>query len=155
MKRRLFELQNYDTNTGEVTTVSKLTVENHNETFGMHRTTEGIDWVFKFTGAELQMLIVLLEVEDLKSNVVELSSLKRQHLITSFGISAKSFNRILRQLEDKNALTRMTHSDIILNPLFFHKGGTKEWKKKYSNYKECRLNKFSVQETSTHHISIV
>lgn len=123
------------------------------ETFGMHRTAKningGIDWVFNFTGNELQMLMVLLAIENPKNDLVEISILKKEHLLKSFNFSKQMFNRILASLENKEALIRITNSDIMLNPAYFYQGGTKNWKIKYENFLYCKDTKVKKKEALT------
>jgi len=141
--RKIFEKQTVDFATGEVKSIQSLVNFKHNETFGMHRTTEGIDWVFGFTGNELQMLMVLLAIENPKNDLVEISMLKKEHLLKSFNFSKQMFNRILSSLEKKGALIRITNTDIMLNPSYFYQGGTVNWKVKYENFNYCKDKKFS------------
>lgn len=113
----------------------------NNESFGMHRTTEGIDWIFTFTGNELQMLMVLLEIEDLKTGIVSLSPLTREHICSKFKMKSRMLRTIVLELEKKNGLKKLTQSDFILNPQLFYKGGTKVFKAKLRTYLDVNINK--------------
>ncbi len=117
---------------------------NDNETFGMHRTTEGVDWVFQFTGIELQMMIVLLEIEDLKTGIVSLTPLMKQHISSKFEKTGRYMREIIASLESKNALYKITTQDIILNPIFMYKGGTKVFKTKLNTYNSYKNKPSSI-----------
>lgn len=138
-KRQVFERQVVDSITGEVASEEVHWRSDNNETFGMHRTTEGSDWVFDFTGNELKMLIVLLEIEDLKTGIVPLSRLTRTHLVEKFGKSDRYVRGILSALEGKNGLIKLSRTDILLNPSYFYQGGTKMFNRKLEFYIKERL----------------
>jgi len=135
-KRKIFEKQIVDLETGEVVSEERHYKEDNNETFGMHRTTEGINWIFDFTGNELQMLIVLLELEDNNTGIISLSPLKRKHLSNSFKKTDRYIREIITSLEKKKGLYKLSISDILLNPSLFYKGGTKIFKEKYKKWVE-------------------
>jgi Firmicute plasmid replication protein (RepL) len=134
MKRTLFESQTVDMSTGEIIKTSKIVADNNNETFGMHRTTEGIEWVYKFKGNELQCLLTFSHLEDFKTGVVSLSPLRRKEVAKALEISVQSLSRVIKQLENKDALHRITDGDLILNPLYFYKGKSSKWGEKYRTY---------------------
>ena len=133
-KRKVFEKQILDVATGEIYSEEVHYTSNNNETFGMHRTTEGVDWIFEFTGIELQMMVVLLEIEDLKTGIVSLTPLMKSHLVDKFDKSSRYIREIIASLEHKDALFKITTQDIILNPMYMYKGGTKVFKTKLNNY---------------------
>ena len=133
-KRKVFERQILDVNTGELHSEEVHYRYDNTETYGMHRTTSGLGWIKDFSGNEMKMLMLLLELEDIKSGVVSYSRLSREHLISFFGKSERHIASIIAALEAKKALVRLTQTDIVINPLFFYKGGTKNFKKRYSFY---------------------
>lgn len=140
--KKVFESQIIDEH-GVVKSIRTVKVYKNEETFGLHRTTEGIDWIFNFTGNELQMLIVLLNLENLKSGTVEVGKLKKDHLIKLFGFSKEMFNRILRNLEKKEAVIKLSPSEFILNPSYFYQGGTASWKDKNEYFNRCLQEKIT------------
>lgn len=143
-KRKVFEKQIVDISTGEIYSEEVHYSSNDNETFGMHRTTEGVDWVFQFTGIELQMMIVLLEIEDLKTGIVSLTPLMKQHISSKFEKTGRYMREIIASLESKNALYKITTQDIILNPIFMYKGGTKVFKTKLNTYNSYKTKPSSI-----------
>jgi hypothetical protein len=130
-KRKIFEKQIVDFSTGEIHSEEIHYSKNNEETFGMHRTTEGVDWIFQFTGVELQMMIILLEIEDLKSGLVSLTPLMKKHIAEKFNKTDRYIREVISSLETKKALVKITTQDIILNPSYFYKGGTRQFKTKY------------------------
>jgi len=146
-KRKIFEKQIVDFNTGEVTSEESHYTKDNSETFGMHRTTEGVDWIFQFTGNEIQMLVILLELEDNKTGIVSLSHLKKQHLLNKFQKTERYLRSILTSLEGKKALLKLSVNDILLNPTYFYKGGTKIFKAKLNKWKD--LNGITEIEPNT------
>lgn len=134
MKRKVFEKQIVDLQSGEVVSEEIHYHSNNAETFGMHRTTEGVDWIFKFTGIEFQMMIVLLEIEDLKTGLISLTPLIREHVCSKFDKSDRYVREIIKSLVDKDAVVKITSQDLMLNPSYMYKGGTKIFKQKYQTY---------------------
>ena len=123
-KRKIFEQQIVDLDSGEVTKITTTSIVKNNETFGMYRTTTGVEWVLDFSGKELQLLMVLLNYEDLKSRIVPLSALTRKTITEMFNISPSTLSHLIKQMEDKKHLLRLTKTDILLNPSFFYKGSS-------------------------------
>lgn len=146
--RKVFEKQIVDLTTGEVVSEEVHYRHNSNETFGMHRTTEGVDWIFKFTGIELHMLVVLLEIETLNTGMVNLTPLVKKHLANKFEKSSRYIREVIASLESKDALVRVTGQDIVLNPSYFYKGGTKTFKNKMLMYSKFKSEKFTQDEQS-------
>lgn len=140
-KFKVFEKQIYDSETGEAFIEEQHYRYDNNESFGMHRTTEGIDWIFTFTGNELQMLMVLLEIEDNKTGIVSLSPLVRDHICFKFKMKSRMLRSIILELEKKNGLLKLSQSDFLLNPQLFYKGGTKVFKSKLETYNKAKNEK--------------
>jgi DNA-binding MarR family transcriptional regulator len=126
MAARLFESQTIDMATGEVMSITTVTVRKLNERFTMCRTTQGLDWLKKFTNKELQMIMVLNEMENLQSKTVSLTPLIRKEIQEFFGISKTTLSGMLTAMEAKEFLVRLSNSDILLNPSYFYKGESKD-----------------------------
>jgi DNA-binding MarR family transcriptional regulator len=144
MARKIFEQQIVDRTTGEVFTTTTVKVDRDIETYGMHRTTEGLDWVFDFTAAEFQMMMILSNLENPKSNIIQFTELSRKHLAEKFKATRRHISRIIHQLVDKDVLVKLTTDDYFMNPLYFYCGGTKSWKgrtERYQLYKKQMLDK--------------
>ena len=133
-KRVIFESQIIDCETGEVKSVTTTSVIK-TETFGMHRSTEGIEWVIEFQGREIQMLMVLNHFENIKSKIVNLSPLLRKELMDKFKITKSTLSTLFKQMEDKKQLLRLTSNDILLNPSYFYKGSSSDLRLRIDQFK--------------------
>ena len=125
-KRRLFESKTLDMTTGEIVSITTVTVQKQTERFIMCRTTETLSWIKEFTGKELQMLMVLNHMENLQTKTVTLTPITRKEIQEFFGIGKSTLSGIFSQMEDKRFLLKLSNSDILLNPGFFYKGESKD-----------------------------
>lgn len=132
-KRVIFESQIIDCETGEVKSVTTTSIVK-TETFGMHRTTEGVEWVVEFQGKELQMLIVLNHFENVKTKIVNLSPLVRKELLSIFKITKSTLSNLFKNMENKRQLLRLTSNDILLNPSYFYKGSSADIKSRIEEF---------------------
>ena len=98
-------------------------------------------WIMLFTGNEVQLLILLLAFEDERTETVILTVNIRKRLAQLFGKSYRYVQRIIQQLEAKGALIRLSQDDLFLNPMYFYKGGTKNWKARNERYLEFNKKK--------------
>ena len=134
MTKTIFESQTVDFDTGEVKSVTSVTKRTDHETFGFHRTTEGIDWIYDFTGREIQVMITLLQYENLKTGIISFGAVARDYILDRMGLSLSQFNKTLKTLIDKNSIIKLSITEFIVNPKFFYQGGTARWKAKYDFY---------------------
>ena len=111
------------------------------EAFGMHRTTEGVSWILNFTGIEIHMLVVLTELENTATDMVSLTPLVKKHLADKFDKTPRYIREVIASLEAKDALIRVTTQDLVLNPSYFYKGGTKTFKNKMLMYSKFKSEK--------------
>lgn len=132
---KIFEQQTVDLTTGEVTSITSVSVRKNEETFGMHRSTEGVDWILQFKGIELHMIVFLLELENIKTGIITVGKLQRDDILRKFGITLNYYNKVLGRLIEHKALVKLSPNDYLLNPCYFYKGGTKDWKIKYEFFK--------------------
>ena len=112
--------------TGEIVSITTVTVQKQTERFIMCRTTETLSWIKEFTGKELQMLMVLNHMENLQTKTVTLTPITRKEIQEFFGIGKSTLSGIFSQMEDKRFLLKLSNSDILLNPGFFYKGESKD-----------------------------
>ena len=126
MKRKIFEKQIIDMETGEITSVTTVTASKFAESFSMCRTTSGIEWLFELTGNEIKTLIFLLELEREKTKKVVFGANDRKDLAEILGCSLASVSRVLKHLEDKGYLIRLNNQELVLNPKGFYKGSSKD-----------------------------
>ena len=133
-KRRIFESKTLDMATGEVVSITTVTVQKQSERFIMCRTTDTLAWVKEFTGKELQMLMVLNHMENLQTRTVTLTPLTRKEIQEFFGIGKSTLSGMLTQMEDKRFLLRLSNSDLLLNPGFFYKGESRDVLKRMQEF---------------------
>lgn len=126
MKKKIFEKQIIDYETGEVTSVTTVTASKFSESFSMCRTTSGIEWVGELTGNEIKTLIFLLEIESEKQKLVTLGPTNRKDLAEFLKVGINRVSKIIKALEEKEYLLRLNNQEIKLNPKGFYKGSSKE-----------------------------
>lgn len=126
MKKKIFEKQIIDYETGEITSVTTVTASKFSESFSMCRTTSGIEWVGELTGNEIKTLIFLLEIESEKQKLVSLGPTNRKDLAEFLKVGINRVSKILKGLEEKEYLLRLNNQEIKLNPKGFYKGSSKE-----------------------------
>lgn len=134
---KIFEQQIIDFTTGEVKTMTSVRSYNNDERFGFYRTTTGAEWVFNWTANELQFMIYLSTFED-EHGAIKYTSLVKKQLCTVSGKTDRFIRTVIKSLEDKNGLVKLTTTDLVLNPRYFYRGGTKTIKDKIENYDKTR-----------------
>lgn len=126
IKKRLFESQTIDFTTGEVRSITTVTVRDVNERFGMYRSTEGLEWIKEFSGKEMHMMMLLNHLENTETRIVNISPLIKEEIYRFFKIGKSTFSDMMGRMEDKKFLIRLTPNDLLLNPSFFYKGSSKD-----------------------------
>lgn len=139
-----------DFETGSIKTTTKLTLKRFSERFILLRTTDGLALVNKLTGPEMKMLINLLAFEEHEKHEVSLSKKKFLELQKAVGLSRRQCNLVISQLEKKRALTPLTKTDFILNPVYFYQGNPREARARikafYAAYNEKHGTSFAGEE---------
>lgn len=136
MKRKIFEKQIIDFETGEITSITTVTAAKMSEEFFMGRTTENLGWLYELSGNEIKALIYLLDLEPLPKgenrtdkvliNLVPFGPTHREELQNILGCSPQYLRRLMKGLESKAWLIRINKSEIVLNPKGFYKGASKD-----------------------------
>lgn len=147
MKRKIFEKQEVDLQTGEIIKTTSHYSYGNVETFFMGRTTEGLEWLFDFNNlTEIQLLLIMLELENPKNN----------HIITFTGLQVTETAKILKVSEilirksiaglvKTNFLKRVARANYLANPLCFYKGSSTSLVKRvelYNNIDKIREGSF-------------
>ena len=104
------------------------------ESYQCIRTTEGVDWVLKFTGNEIQMIVLLVSIENSKTGLIYLSESNKKYLIDKFNSSERYIREIIKSLVDKDAVFKINSRELIVNPLYVYKNGLAPFKQKYQTY---------------------
>lgn len=143
MKRKIFEKQIIDYETGEITSVTTVSAAKFAESFSMCRTTSGIEWLFELTGNEIKTIIFLLEIENIKTKIVSFGPTDRKTLAQSLKVSPSKISYILKSLEEKAFLIRLNRTELVLNPKGFYKGSSKDVHPRIKEFDRVYLSKIS------------
>ncbi len=148
-KRKIFEKQTVDVQTGELISTTAEYVSDNRERFFMGRTTEGIEWMFKFKNlTELQLLIMMMELESQKNrNIITFTNMQVKEAAEIIGVSEAMITKCITNLIKADFLTRVSKSNYLANPLTFYKGGTKELPIKYKTYLSYTVKEDKKEET--------
>lgn len=147
MKRKIFERQTIDFETGELKISTSEYVSKNVETFFMGRTTQGLEWLLKFNSlTELQVFILLIELENIKNNyVITFTKLQLEETAKILSVAEITIKKVLQQLIKNDFLIRISKSNYLANPLTFYKGGTKELNEKHSNYQKNKIRRDNIE----------
>lgn len=128
MARKIYVKETVDMETGELITIQSVTSNPFTEIFSMFRRTEGIGWIFDFTGNELQLMFALSEFERSldENNVIILTSMDKELLAGLAGYSIRYLNKVLSSLVSKKALFKSDSEHYYLNPTFVFQGDSKK-----------------------------
>jgi hypothetical protein len=136
MKRKLYETQTIDLETGEMLTYTSVSVSKFNETFLMARNTEELDWLYELNGNEIKTIIYFTDLENLPRgenktgkvlmNVCKFTQIERKRLAAILKCTDRHLRRLLSTLEKKGWLIRLSLSEYLVNPCGFYKGSSKE-----------------------------
>ncbi len=151
MKRKIFEKQIIDFETGEITSVTTVTASKYSEAFFMGRRTDDLSWLYELSGAEIKTIIFLLDLEELPKGenvtgkvlmrLITLGKTKRDHLLEVLECSSSYLSRLLKRLEDKQWIIRVNKTDFILNPKGFYKGSSKDVAERINEFNNIYASK--------------
>lgn len=153
MKRKIYEKQIVDTDTGELISLSTVSVSKFYETFLMARTTDALNWIYELTGNEIKTIIFFSDLEEIpKAEVKEVvlypckyTLLERKRLAEILKCTDRYLRRVIQGLIDKGWLIKLTESDYLLNPNGFYKGSSKEIVGRIRKYNDLLQSKKEVQ----------
>ncbi len=144
MKRKIYEKQIVDTETGEVITSMSVSVSKFNETFLMARNTDALNWLYELTGNEIKTLVFFTDLEDLQKgenltgetllSICKFTPIERKRLASVLNCSDRFLRRIIASLEKLGWLIKLSNSDYLINPCGFYKGSSKELGKRIVEY---------------------
>lgn len=147
MKRKIFEKQEVDLQTGEIIKTTSHYSYGNAETFFMGRTTEGLEWLFDFNNlTEIQLLILMIELENPKNNnIITFTGLQVSETAKILGVSEILIKKSIANLIKANFLKRVARANYIANPLCFYKGNSSSLIKRlefYNNIDKIRESSF-------------
>jgi len=134
--------ERYDTDTGKykVTTVKGVYKNYALEHFTMVRFTDDDKWI-KELKPVLPLLLIMSQWIDATSDIVPLSSDRREYLCRFFGLSnPRSLTTLLTQAIRLDGMTRVNGSTsaFMINPAFIYRGSTKGLAGKIMKYVEYK-----------------
>jgi len=124
MAKTIYESQFINYETGEIISKTSVKVKEFSEKFKMCRTTEGLSWLMPLTGEEIKTLLFLLEFE--KDYKTPFTSEIRKELCLFLDISDRKLLMVIKSLEQKKFLIKLSRTDLLLNPIGFYKGSSKD-----------------------------
>lgn len=135
-RRKIFEKQVVDVQTGELLSTTSEYVSENTERFFMGRTTEGIEWLLNFNNlTEVQLFLMMIELENPKNKyIIPFSKLQVEESSQILKMSEAMVRKCLTNLVKNNFLARVCSGNYIANPLTFYQGGTKTLKEKVKNF---------------------
>lgn len=144
-KRKVFESQTIDLETGEIKSVTTKFVSTNNENFFMSRTTEGLQWITLFNNlTEIQLMMIMIELENPKNNyIVAFTGLQVKESALFLKVSEISIRKCLTKLCESNFLKKICNANYLINPATFYKGGSYSIKQRIQNYNDYDKRKVS------------
>lgn len=132
--KTIYESQFIDYESGEVISKTSVKVKEFTERFKMCRTTEGLSWLIPLDGLEIKTLLYLLEFE--KDGITPFTNSLRKELCQFLNVTDRKLLKIIRDLQEKQFLLKISRTDIILNPIGFYKGSSKGVGYRIRNFQE-------------------
>lgn len=111
------------------------------EQFTMVRFTDDDKWI-KELKPVLPLLLIMSQWIDATSNIVPLSTDRREYLCQFFELNnPRSLTTLLTQAIKLNGIVRVNGSvsSFMINPSFIYRGSTKEMPKKQTQYQNYRM----------------
>lgn len=142
--RKIFQVntEEIDLTTGQVVSYKQSTtyINKNPESFGMYRSTDGLEWAKEFKNY-LLFLLVMNEYSDPRTGIVTLSPYKRKEICEFFGYENRnSLSNTILNVIKAGGIVRVngSNSDFMVNPMCFYKGSTKDFKERYDRYENYR-----------------
>lgn len=133
-KRTIFQTQTVDFTTGEIKEMTVVRASHNNETFSFVRETDGLDWIYELSGAEIKILIFLISCEKptpsssefTLTHLAVLSKFDIEELLNKLDCSKRYLNKLLMDLSRKKLILKLDSKTFVVNPKTFYKGPSKE-----------------------------
>lgn len=140
-RRKVFEKQIIDYETGEVSSVISEYTSKNIEKFFLGRTTDGIEWVRKFNNTmELYLFLALLGLESVNNGyVITLTSFQIDEYSKLFKCSVSYVRKCLGKLVENDFLIKVGRCNYLANPDTFYVGGSKVRAEKRLKYVSMKV----------------
>lgn len=136
MKRKIYEKQIVDLDSGEIITSTTVSASKFYETFLMARNTESLEWLYKLSGNEIKTIVFFSDLEEIPRGenttgqvimyLCKYTMSERKKLSSILNCSDRYLRRLISSLEDKGWLLEVNKHEYLLNPAGFYKGPSKE-----------------------------
>lgn len=132
--RKVFERQ-VVTSDGELLSTETIRAGSNEELFFFARTTQGLEWIKSFRELQdLQLLMILVEYQDIKSGVAVITKLQIEEIAKFFGKNEKTIRNSISRLIQVKAVYKIANQNYLINPEMFYKGGSKLLKGKIKDW---------------------
>jgi hypothetical protein len=140
-RRKIFEKQTVDFQTGEIKAISAEYVSDNTERFVMGRTTDGTEWLAGLNNiTELRLFLIMIEMARPNQNyLIIFTSYQAKGCADILGVSESMIVKSITKLIKADFLIRLSKSNYLANPLTFYQGGTKELMARNKIYQELKL----------------
>jgi hypothetical protein len=113
-----------DRQTGEIIRdVDRIYTKVH-ESFIMVRTTNGLDWYFPLSKNEKSLILMLHDWSDAATMRLSLSAWQREYICKTLGVERRMVSIMLKGLQEKNCIKRLSQNDFMVNPAHAFKCST-------------------------------
>jgi hypothetical protein len=113
-----------DSKTGEnLGSVNKVYTK-LNESFIMVRTTNGLDWYFPLSKNEKSLILMLHDWSDATTMRLSLAGWQREYICKTLCVERRMVSILLKGLEDKDCIKRLSQNDFMVNPAHAFKCST-------------------------------
>lgn len=134
-KVKVFERLVIDKETGEILEEDvRYKDKFKKEKYSLVRLTDGIDWMLKFTGNELTLLVLLLDFQRDDTNAIAITPEIRKRIVEFFGKSDRYIRGLFASLDKKDAIRKCSDTMIVMNPSYFYKGRTQDFNTLYDGW---------------------
>lgn len=122
--KRIDRIKTVDSNTGEILgSVDRIYTKIH-ESFIMVRTTNGLDWYFPLSKNEKSLILMLHDWSDATTMRLSLSGWQREYICKTLCVERRMVSILLKGLEDKDCIKRLSQNDFMVNPAHAFKCST-------------------------------
>lgn len=134
MSVKSVQIETVNVETGEIINVETNVYSVADEKFFMLMLTkDNGKWIGGFS-KELYVLVLILDRQVKGSNYCSLTSEDKKEISSISELTISQVNKIIRSLEKKNMIKKVSKNRVSVNPNFLHYGKTKEIKSKKREY---------------------
>jgi len=133
--KNIGNFRDVDKSTGEIIRDVDRIYTKLNETFIMVRTTNGLDWYFPLSKNEKSLILMLHDWSDATTMRLSLSAWQRDYICNTLSIERRMVSILLKGLEEKDCIKRLSQNDFMVNPAHAFKCSTLLVRKRIEEYK--------------------